>query len=48
LQIIGPPRADTAVLAAAAAYQAATGWHTRHPELRGAPAEHRGSEANDP
>jgi Asp-tRNA(Asn)/Glu-tRNA(Gln) amidotransferase A subunit family amidase len=31
LQIIGPPRADTAVLAAAAAYQAATAWHTHHP-----------------
>jgi Asp-tRNA(Asn)/Glu-tRNA(Gln) amidotransferase A subunit family amidase len=48
LQIIGPPRADTAVLAAAAAYQAATDHHTRHPALGGAPAEHGGSQPNDP
>jgi Asp-tRNA(Asn)/Glu-tRNA(Gln) amidotransferase A subunit family amidase len=33
MQIIGPPRADTAVLAAAAAYEAATDWHTRRPLL---------------
>lgn len=33
LQIIGPPRADTAVLAAAAAYETATSWTTRHPPL---------------
>ena len=33
LQIIGPPRADTAVLAAAAAYEAATAWHAQHPPI---------------
>jgi Asp-tRNA(Asn)/Glu-tRNA(Gln) amidotransferase A subunit family amidase len=33
LQIIGPPRADTAVLAAAAAYQAATAWPAHRPPL---------------
>jgi Asp-tRNA(Asn)/Glu-tRNA(Gln) amidotransferase A subunit family amidase len=33
LQIIGPPRADTAVLAAAAAFQAATTWHAHRPPL---------------
>ena len=47
LQIIGPPRADTAVLAAAAAYQAATDWHTRRPPLGAAPAEDRASQPND-
>jgi Asp-tRNA(Asn)/Glu-tRNA(Gln) amidotransferase A subunit family amidase len=35
LQIIGPPRADTAVLAAAGAYQAATAWHAHRPPLGG-------------
>jgi Asp-tRNA(Asn)/Glu-tRNA(Gln) amidotransferase A subunit family amidase len=33
LQIIGPPRADTAVLAAAAAYEAATAWRAHRPPL---------------
>ena len=33
LQIIGSYHADGAVLETAAAYQAATDWHTRHPEL---------------
>ncbi len=37
MQIIGPPRADTAVLAVAAAYEAATDWHTRRPLLGTAP-----------
>jgi Asp-tRNA(Asn)/Glu-tRNA(Gln) amidotransferase A subunit family amidase len=47
LQIIGPPRADTAVLAAAAAYQAATDWHTRHPPLGNRPAEQGGNQPHD-
>jgi len=47
LQIIGPPRADTAVLAAAAAYQAATDWHARRPQIEHGPGEHRGSHAHD-
>ena len=33
LQFIGPWRADGAILQAAAAYQSATPWHTRHPAL---------------
>ncbi len=33
LQIIGPRHADGAILNAAAAYQAATSWHTRRPAL---------------
>jgi Asp-tRNA(Asn)/Glu-tRNA(Gln) amidotransferase A subunit family amidase len=35
LQIIGRPRADTAVLAAAAAYEAATAWHAHRPPQAG-------------
>ena len=33
LQIIGPPRADAAVLRGAAAYEAATPWHTMRPPV---------------
>jgi aspartyl-tRNA(Asn)/glutamyl-tRNA(Gln) amidotransferase subunit A len=47
LQIVGPPRADMAVLAAAAAYQAATDWHTRHPPLGNGPVEQGGSQPHD-
>jgi Asp-tRNA(Asn)/Glu-tRNA(Gln) amidotransferase A subunit family amidase len=48
LQIIGPPRADAAVLAAAAAYEAATDWHSRHPELGNGPVREGGRQPNDP
>jgi Asp-tRNA(Asn)/Glu-tRNA(Gln) amidotransferase A subunit family amidase len=40
LQIIGPPRADTAVLRAAAAYQAATAWQARRPPVGDAHARY--------
>lgn len=47
LQVIGPPRTDTAVLAAAAAYQAATDWHTRRPPAGNGPAEQGAGQPHD-
>lgn len=47
LQVIGPPRADTAVLAAAAAYQAATDWHTHRPPARNGSGEQAAGQPHD-
>jgi Asp-tRNA(Asn)/Glu-tRNA(Gln) amidotransferase A subunit family amidase len=38
MQIIGPRYADAAILKAAAAYQAATTWHTQRPQLADMPS----------
>lgn len=35
LQLVGPPHAEPLLCYAAGAYEASTGWHRRHPEIRG-------------